>query len=58
MSSPLYVRNLDSKAHKKLDKIKKETGLAKWLIVENILCTTLGGKPSTKVDLSRWVKTK
>lgn len=55
-SQALYARKLDSKVHTKIDKIVKETGVAKWLVVEKVLADALGVKVKNKIDLSSWLK--
>lgn len=55
-NNPMYIRNLDKKIHQKIERISKETNVAKWLVVEKLLADSLGVKTKNKLDLSKWLK--
>lgn len=53
----LYVRRIDERTSKKIDRISKETGFAKTIIVNKLLSDALGVPVKNNLlDLKRWVK--
>ena len=53
---PLFVKKFRGKTNKKLEKISKDTGLAKWLLIDHIVSTSLGIETESKLDLKKWLK--
>jgi len=52
----LYAKKVNVKTIEKIDKIYKETGLSKHLIIDKLLSTSLGIKTSNSVDLTKYLK--
>ena len=53
----MYLRKMNEKVHKKIDKIVEETKVPKWMIVENLLSNSLGIKTKKNgLDLKKWLR--
>ncbi len=52
----LYAKKCDVKIIEKIDNITEKTGVAKWVVIESILATSLGIKTNNKLDLKKWLK--
>lgn len=53
--SPLYLKQLSDEVLKNVDRVARESGLAKWLLIEIILEDHFDIKNSNKIDLKKYV---
>jgi len=52
----LFANKVDKRIHKKIDKIVKDTGVAKWVVIDKLLGNALNVKTTNPLDVSKWVK--
>lgn len=53
---PIYGHSCHVDTHKQIDLIMEMTGLAKWVIIDNLICTALNREPIKKIDLKKVIK--
>lgn len=53
--SPLYLKQLSDEVLKNVDRVARESGLAKWLLIEIILEDHFDIKNHNKIDLKKYV---
>lgn len=52
----LYAKKVNTKAVKKIDKIVEELGVSKHLVINSILCSSLGVENKNQLNLKKWLK--
>lgn len=55
---PLFCNKCDVRTIDKIDQIAEELEVAKWMVIDSILSSSLGFKSKNSLDLSKWLKVK
>lgn len=53
--SPLYLKQISDEVVRNVDRVARESGLAKWLLIEVILENHFDIKNDNKIDLKKYI---